>query len=459
VSAVNESTAPGSDRALVLALALTAAAAVAWRGGYTEAGRGVVVLLAGAGLGLALRRRPAATAAALRSLPSLLLAALAALGALSAAWTVAAPSDALRWALVLVALAAVVGVAGAARAPIETATIMLLVAIAAAGTGVVGAIGHYHRIGLHVCGSWRPAGPFEYPPALALTCVMALPCAVRAMVQARGWRAPAGAGAGWFLAMTVAVAGSRLEVALAALALVAVAALPLAGERRAAAAFAATLVAGAGAVSALCVGGDLGDDPALALIAAGAVGVVVVGLWAVVRGRGERLRRGTWLAAVAVVGVAGVAASTAAERASGCEAEFAHGRSGIWAAAWATAQERPLIGHGLESFARASRSKQLRRRAVPVQYAHNLPLEAWVELGVPGVLLVLGLYGAVGVAVVRTRRSEALVLAPAAVAFLVANLFDWPWHLAGSAVLWAIAVGGLVGAGAVAGVRASGRRF
>ena len=431
----------------MFALALTAALAVSWRGGYTQAGRGVVVLLAGGALGLALRRRPAATVAGLRSPPSLLLAGLAALGALSAAWTVAAPSDALRWALVLVALAAIVGVAAAARAPTGIATVLLLVALAAAGIGVAGAIGHYHRIGLYVCGSWRPAGPFEYPPALALTCAMALPCAVWAMVRSRGWRAPAGAGAGWLLATTAAVAGSRLEVALAALALLAAAALPVTGRRGAAAAMAATLVAAGGAASALCVGGDLGDDGALALIAAGVVGVLVAGTWPLVRGRGERLGRGTWLAAVAIIGVAGVAAATAAERVNGCEAEFTHGRSGIWAAAWETAQERPLIGHGLESFARASRVQQLRRRSVPVQYAHNLPLEAWVELGVPGVLLILGLYAAVGVAVVRARRSDAVVLAPAAVAFLVANLFDWPWHLAGSAVLWAIAVGALVGAG------------
>lgn len=446
MSGVSESTPRSSKRTILLVLTLTAATAVAWRGGYTQAGRGAVVLLAGVALGLALRTRPIETAAGLRSPCSLLLVALAALGALSAAWTVAEPSDALRWALVLAALAVIVGVAAAVRAPAEIALILLLIAVTAAASGVVGAIGHYNRIALFACGSWRPAGPFEYPPALALTCAMALPCAVGAMVQTRGWRAQAGAGAGWLLATTAAVAGSRLEVALAALALLAVAAFPLAGDRGGAGAIAAALIAGGGAATALCLGGDLGDDPALALTAAGAVGVAVVGVWPLLRRYGERAGRGRWIAAVVVIGAAAAAASTASERASGCEAEFAHGRTGIWAAAWATAEQRPLIGHGLESFARASRSQQLRRRPVPVQYAHNLPLEAWVELGVPGVLLILGLYGAVGVAVVRARRSEAFVLAPAAVAFLVANLLDWPWHLAGSAVLWAIAVGGLVGA-------------
>ena len=28
---------------------------------------------------------------------------------------------------------------------------------------------------------------------------------------------------------------------------------------------------------------------------------------------------------------------------------------------------------------------------------------------------------------------------------LVANLFDWPWHLAGSGAVWAIALGGIIG--------------
>jgi O-antigen ligase len=80
-----------------------------------------------------------------------------------------------------------------------------------------------------------------------------------------------------------------------------------------------------------------------------------------------------------------------------------------------------------------------------VQYAHNLPLEGWVELGLLGLALVLALYGAVALAAVRASRTAAALLAPAALGFLVANLFDWPWHLAGSGVLWAIAVGGLLG--------------
>jgi hypothetical protein len=454
VRVVDERRTGRPDRAAALALAVTAVTAVATRGGYTQVSRGVVVLLAGAALGLSLRRRPTQTAEALRTAPPLSLVGLGALGALSASWTVAAPSNALRWALVLIALASIMGAAAAARAPRELAAILLLAAVGAAATGVAGAIGHYDRISLEVCGSWRPAGPFEYPPALALTCAAALPCAVGGMVLTTGWRSAASAGAGWLLATTVAVSGSRLEVAVAALALVAVAALLPGGARAASPGIAATLLGAGGAVSALCVGGDLGDASALALIGAGAVGVLVVAGWLPVRRWGESAGRLTWVAVVAVIGVGGVAASTLADRITGCQAGFGHGRSGIWAAGFETARERPLLGHGLESFAGASRSQQLRRRPVPVQYAHNLPLEAWVELGAPGVLLVLVLYASVGTAALRAGRSAAALLGPAAIGFLVANLLDWPWHLAGCAVLWAIAVGGLLGARAHATGRA-----
>lgn len=38
----------------------------------------------------------------------------------------------------------------------------------------------------------------------------------------------------------------------------------------------------------------------------------------------------------------------------------------------------------------------------------------------------------------------AWLLAPAAAAFPLANLLDWPWALTGTGALWALAVGGLL---------------
>jgi hypothetical protein len=47
---------------------------------------------------------------------------------------------------------------------------------------------------------------------------------------------------------------------------------------------------------------------------------------------------------------------------------------------------------------------------------------------------------------IRTARSDthAYLLMPFAAAFPLANLLDWPWHLLGAGVLWAVAVGGLI---------------
>lgn len=410
-------------------------------------------MLAGVALACVPDRWSAGPAQAIRSAPALLLVALAGLGAASAAWTVAVPADALRWALVLFALAAVMVASSALQGPLRAAAVLLLVAVPAAAAGVIGAIGHLDRLGLDICGAWRPAGPLEYPPALALVCVSALPAAVAGMARTSGSRSAAFAATGWLLAATTALSGSRVAVALVAAALLAVAVLlPAVGPGPAPAAAAAVLAI-AGLLTALLVGGELGDDSAATLIAAAAAGLMVAAGWPALRTRlaagGGRL---PWLAAVCVAGLAGLAGSTAAERVGGCAyAGFGHGRSGIWTAAAETARERPLAGHGLESFAAASRSRQLRERPAPVQYAHNLPLEAWVELGAAGLLLVAGLYGAVALAAVRATREAAALLGPAALAFLAANLLDWPWHLVGCGVLWAIAVGGLLGSQALVG--------
>jgi hypothetical protein len=435
----------GASRAsqLGLAAALTAAVAVttAWRGGYTDAGRGLVVVLAALALGIALWQRPDAVARAWRAGPVIVLAALAVVGAISVAWTVGPRGEALRWALVLISLAGLAA-AAAALADAETvAWILLLLAVAVAIIGMAGTVASAGRISLDICGTRRPAGPFEYPPALALACVSALPCAVVGGARAGArWHRLGCAAAGWLLVFTVLVSGSRLEVALAGAALAVTAALAPKSDGPTAAV--ATLVAIAGGASALIVGGELGNDPTWAVLAAVVAGLAVVLVLPVVGGRG---RRGWWTAAVCLLGAVAIVSASAAERVGGCGyADLTHGRTGIWKAAVRTARERPVVGYGLESFAVASRQQQLRERPIPVRYAHNLPLEAWVELGVVGLGLILALFATVVRTTLRARRGIGVLLGPAAIAFLVANLLDWQWHLAGSAAAFAIAVGGLI---------------
>ncbi len=148
------------------------------------------------------------------------------------------------------------------------------------------------------------------------------------------------------------------------------------------------------------------------------------------------------LAAFALIGC-GTAALAASAGSGGPYTEpasgFTHGRAAEWEAALDTALDRPLTGAGGDAYLVASRRHQGQAVA---RYAHSLPLEAWAELGPLGLALVLALYGVAARLVWGIRRHpDAWLAAPAVVAFLLANLVDWPWHLAGSAAAWALALG------------------
>jgi hypothetical protein len=81
----------------------------------------------------------------------------------------------------------------------------------------------------------------------------------------------------------------------------------------------------------------------------------------------------------------------------------------------------------------------------PSLFAHDLPLELAAELGTLGLLLGISLYAAT-IEVLRRPRSRLSLwlLGPPVATFLVANLVDWPWHLAGLGAAWAVAAGGLL---------------
>ena len=80
--------------------------------------------------------------------------------------------------------------------------------------------------------------------------------------------------------------------------------------------------------------------------------------------------------------------------------------------------------------------------------AMPLWIPAGVVIGVAGLALTLLLYaGSAWLVWSRWPGAAALLLGPAILAFLTANLFDWPWHVPASGALFAIALGGLIGAG------------
>ena len=390
---------------------------------------------------------PDESARAARSPVVLSLAGLALVSGLSAAWTIGSPSEAIRDAAAILGIAAVIVAAATLRPTWVHAGVVLAVAVGVSLLGLVAAVSGSDPLALEICGSWRPAGPFEYPPTLGLVSAGALPVAVALGTHARRLYAVAGGAAGWLLAVSVALTANRTAVGLAGCALVAAVwlaprARTLSAPRLAPVALA--VLAGA-AGSALVIGSHLGDAGAARLIGAGVFVVIpcAIAVWDPhVRGS-----RGAWIAVVAVAAIAATTATVAVDKGTGCQGDASHGRIGIWKAGLATASDRPLQGYGSGTFLAASRAEQLKRRPRPTRFAHNLPLEAWVELGIAGVALIIAWYLSVAALVVRAVRvrPDAYLLIPFVAIFPLANLLDWPWHLLGAGILWAVAAGAFVG--------------
>ena len=133
-----------------------------------------------------------------------------------------------------------------------------------------------------------------------------------------------------------------------------------------------------------------------------------------------------------------------------------HNRGETWEAAIRTFAERPLHGAGADAFLTASVRYQ---DGSTIAFAHNLPLELAAELGILGLVLALALYATSARLVWRARATPAAyLLGPIVIAFLVSNLLDWTWHLAGAGAMWAVALGALAGAQSSSYVTYSGPR-
>lgn len=437
-------------------IAVTVVVAVVDRGGYGDGPGSVFVALAGASLLAAAWQDERLTGRALGRPPVLILLALGLFGLLSAAWAIGPTGHVARSALVVVGYAALAAAAAvAATRPGAGRRLAVLVGglaivTAAWGLGAVAlrTLPAAERIG----GAWRPGGPFEYPPALALLQVMALPAVVRG-ARAPGLATSAVAASGLVLAGAVlGIAGNRFPLVLAALVLLAVL---VAGEgalrppRALDAAAAGVVVLGAvlGVVLLRGSGHDAARVAALVLLVAGAAAA-----WFFAR-RLLPPARLTWRAtgAVGLAVVVALVVAALATRLGGPGPEptggLAHGRTDTWSAALATGADRPLAGAGAGTFYVASAGHQ---GGSPVRFAHDLPLEGWAELGVPGALLVLGLY-ATALAAVWRRRAEDLLPATIVVTFLAQNLLDWPWHLAGLGAIFALGLGVVVREGPARG--------
>lgn len=429
------------------------------RGGFFPAGQAVFVALAGGAFALAVVRDERATLAALRHPPVAVLGAIGLLTLASALWTIGAPGDPLRAGLVAFGAAALVAASAVlcrgARGVAGLAAALAIVAGLAALAGLAGVVLRAEPWAERVAGSWRPGGPFEYPPALALLQVSALPALLVGMVSRRGGLAVAAAVGAALAAAVIGLSDSRLQVALAAAIAVTAVALPrqtLGVERRAALGAVLLLATVAVAVEVLLGGyakpgvgrGDGGRLLELALVVAGAAG-----LWAAAVGR---LRAGAaarvalphvgWRAILVAMALAMLVAAVAVDAPVQGSSDFAHGRLDLWGVAVEAAADRPLLGAGAETFLQATGELQ---DGDAIRFAHSLPLEWAAELGLLGFALALALYATCLAALARAPGERTLwLLGPAVAAFLVTGLFDWQWHFAACVAVFAAALGPLL---------------
>jgi O-antigen ligase len=391
----------------------------------------------------------------------LLLVAISAFGALSAAWSIVLAWETLRWAAVAGGYAAV-AIAAGVEVSVSRSPRFLAVAFAALATGV-GVIGAYGAATFtepfadRIDGIWRAGGTLEYPPALGLLEVSALPVLLVGMT--REWRTAVGVAAAAAAAVagaSIGLTASRTQTFFASCVLGAAIVWPqrtVRASRSLVAAACALIVGAAAAANVVCDGQASARTTAATGRVAGLLGIVLLAAaaWAAVTRRSASRRtnpdprRTKMMAAIAVllIAVAALAAFTSSgDRPS---TDFTHGRIEQWDAATRAAAHRPLAGSGADSFFAASKHHQ---GSAPTRFAHNLPLELLVELGLIGLVLALALYAAAAQAAWAARASRAgWLLGPAVVAFMATNLIDWPWHLAGSGAVWAAALGGVIAAG------------
>lgn len=444
--------------ALVVPLASDGGYAPAWQWAFAAAAGTAGIVALAVGRGHAVRLLAAA--------PIAVLLAIAGLEALSAAWTTTVPVQALRSAAVVAGYATVAFAAAVAAQPVErVAAVVAVAAGLTALSGLVGVAAFSGALAERIEGGWRPEASFGYPPALALIQVCALPVLLTAMARARLVVAALAAAGAALAAGVLVLAVNRLSLGLAVLVVGVALVEPerTVGSRRRVVAAAVALMAAAGLAFHASLGGwtprhaEAGAGRMLALV--GTL-LAVPAFWLLLRAelgatvlfrrRQETSARHSIAAGAVVlalaVGAGLLATSALSARRFGSHQGFAHGRTWIWSAAYHAALERPVQGSGAGSFLIATLERQPGHGRL-TRFAHDLPLELGVEVGIVGFLLALALYGAAARTAWLARDSPALwLLGPAVAVFLVSNLVDWPWHLAGVGGVFAIALGSLAAA-------------
>ena len=137
------------------------------------------------------------------------------------------------------------------------------------------------------------------------------------------------------------------------------------------------------------------------------------------------------------------------------------GRYSVYLITWDMIQDRPLAGHGLTSFAPVfyhhrtettyGRERVLLPQAGAFREAHNEYLQTWAELGLPGLLLLVGLLGFSLFSALRRSLREtdpqrcywSGILALSLIYFLVGSLTMFPLHVSATAIFITLIVGSI----------------
>ena len=451
---------------LLVLLAIAAAVYVQLfdNAGFYEptATRGPTVLVATAGLAF-LFAFLLAPRTALRSplaLPVLALALLTALTFIVPSWAETLPDQVTRLGLLTLAytLLAASGLVLASR--FGALPVLLLVAVTATVAGAMGLWGFAtideELAGLNQ-GDFVPVGPLAYRNTLALLCVSALiPLGRWAIPAVRdatsvGISIASGLALG-ISAIVVAVSLSEFALAFSGLLVLAVLVWP---------------------------GPSVGVPVRKALAPLLAAGLVAFAAWVVYRKLlplppepdGIRLTLALCLVAVTPALVWGI--SLATERLSeGSARRAGYGLVGLGALALLVVAigpglptgsaelrgryyevvidalyDEPLAGVGPGNYFQSTYSSQLFLLGSNNKFAHTIPGEMWVELGLAGLLATLLLYAGAVRDAWRTRRvPNAALLAPFVLGFLLSGLIDWSWHIPAMTALWAAALGAVAGA-------------
>ena len=418
------------------------------------------------------------------------LAGLAALSLASIAWADSAEDafdEATRVMLYLGALLLVIGAAPRGSAPRFADGL----AVGIIGVGLLALVARLFPSFIEAAepaaafeGDVRPTYPFGYWNAVAVFAALGLPLLLRgALVWSRTWARAAGVAAVPPLAALIYLTSSRTGVLTASVGVLAF--LLLAAPRgRAAVAAGVAGIGSAGSIAVLASSSAILDGPlesstahsqgrvsAVAILAIAIVAGVAYVLSSRVRLAAPRLSPGARRATAVVAGLLLLGAVIAADpverfesfkeppppRGEGVTGSYikshltsggSNGRWQFWSAAVDQWEEHPLVGDGAGSYAAWwARNGSL---SYVTRDAHSLYAEMLGELGVAGLLLILGLLAAVAVAVrsrLRERTSDRVTLAAlgaAAAAFALAAGIDWVWEIPGVALVGVVAFAVLV---------------